>query len=145
MKVHSTPRVLGYSDISAFMEVAHGYDSAGGDFEGGGCAYTGGYLKTLREVHSQLAEGDFVFSRHALIRMADRNISDLEIRQAGGQATVIEEYPADKYSPSCLLLGFTQAGRPLHIQVSLADTRDLRIVTLYEPNPKEWIGLSKRR
>ena len=77
--------------------------------------------------------------------MAERNISDLEIRQAGEQAKVIEEYPADKYSPSCLLLGFTRTGRPLHLQISLAETRDLRIVTLYEPNPEEWVGFTTRR
>ena len=60
-------------------------------------------------------------------------------------ASVIEEYPHDKYSPSCLLLGFARTGRPLHIQVSLADTSLVRIVTLYEPSAAEWIDYSRRR
>ena len=102
-------------------------------------------MKTIEQVRLQLHAGSFDFSRHALRRTIERNISEQEIQQAGLQATVIEKYPGDKYSPSCLLLGFTTAGRPLHIQVSLADTQMVRIVTLYEPNPNNWIDYSRRR
>ena len=49
------------------------------------------------------------------------------------------EYPDDKYGPSLLLLGITESGRPLHAQVSAADTPLVRIITLYEPNPDEWL------
>ena len=102
-------------------------------------------MKTIEQIRLQLHTGSFDFSRHALRRAIERNISEPEIRQAGLRATVIENYPGDKYSPSCLLLGFTAAGRPLHVQVSFADTRMVRIVTLYEPNPNEWIDYSVRR
>lgn len=102
-------------------------------------------MKTIERVRSQLREGEFDLSRHALRRIVERNISEQEIRQAGPAAVVIEDYPGDKYSPSCLLLGFTQAGRPLHIQVSLADTQLVRIVTLYEPDPSDWVEYSRRR
>ena len=102
-------------------------------------------MKTLEKVRSQLSEGEFEFSRHALKRVVERNISDQEIRQAGLQAEIIEDYPDDKYSPSCLLLGFTQTGRPLHIQVSLADTDLVKIVTIYEPDAGEWVDYTQRR
>lgn len=102
-------------------------------------------MKTLEQVRIQLAAGEFAFSRHAFKRIVERNIGEREIRQAGRQATMIEDYPADKYSPSCLLLGFTQTGRPLHIQVSLAETDRVKIITLYEPDPSEWINYSQRR
>ncbi len=102
-------------------------------------------MKTIQQVRFQLRAGSFDFSRHAFRRAAERNISEQDIRQAGSQAAVIESYPHDKYSPSCLLLGFTAVGRPLHIQVSLADTEMVRIVTLYEPNPDEWTDYSLRR
>ena len=102
-------------------------------------------MKTIEQVRSQLNAGDFDFSRHALRRAVERNISEQEIRQAGLRATIIEDYPSDKYSPSCLLLGFTLTGKPLHIQVSLADTELVRIITLYEPSPNEWIDYSRRR
>ena len=102
-------------------------------------------MKTLEEIRSRLAAGEFEFSRHALRRAVERNIGEQEIKEAGMGARVIEEYPHDKYSPSCLLLGFTRTGRPLHIQVSLADTGFVRIVTLYEPRATEWANHSRRR
>jgi hypothetical protein len=77
-------------------------------------------MKTLEEVRSPLSKGAFEFSRHALKRVVERNIGDQEIRQAGRQANIMEDYPDDKYSPSCLLLGFTKTRRPLHIQDSAA-------------------------
>ena len=58
---------------------------------------------------------------------------------------LIEEYGDDKYSPSCLLLGFTGDGRPLHILISLADTSLLRVITVYEPDHAEWIEHTTRR
>ncbi len=92
-----------------------------------------------------MAAGRFDFSRHAFIRAIERNISEDEIRAAGAQARIIEAYPQDKYSPSILMLGFTSAGRPLHIQVSLADSVMTRIITLYEPGPGEWAEFQTRR
>lgn len=60
-------------------------------------------------------------------------------------AKIIEDYPYDKDTPGCLLLGFTETGRPLHIQVSLADTEFAKIITLYEPDEDVWLDYSKRR
>jgi uncharacterized protein DUF4258 len=102
-------------------------------------------MKTLDDVRRELSKGAFESTRHALKRVVERNISNKEIREAGAQANIIEDYPSDKYSASCLLLGFTRNGRPLHIQVSLADTELLLLITIYEPDPNEWINYSQRR
>jgi hypothetical protein len=102
-------------------------------------------MKTLFQIQRQLSAGEFEFSRHAFRRVIERNISEREIREAGAKAEVIEDYPDDKYSPSALLLGFTAAGRPLHFQVSFAETDIVRIVTIYEPDPGEWIENRKRK
>jgi hypothetical protein len=103
-------------------------------------------MKTLEQVQNQLSSGQFEFSWHAFKRAVERNIGDWEIRQAGERVTVIEDYPTDKYSPSCLLLGFTETGRPLHIQVSLMDSALVKIITVYQPNELEWTdNYSKRR
>jgi hypothetical protein len=58
---------------------------------------------------------------------------------------IIEDYPDDKYSPSCLILGFTTNQRPLHIQVSCLASDILTIITIYEPNDQEWIKFTRRR
>ncbi len=102
-------------------------------------------MKTLLQTQQQLAAGEFEFSRHAFRRVVERNISEQEIREAGAKAEVIENYRDDKYSPSGLLLGFTAAGRPLHLQVSFAESDVTKIITIYEPDPNEWIENRKRR
>ena len=103
-------------------------------------------MKKLEEIRQQLSQGEFEFSRHAFKRAVERNISDTEIRQAGSEARIIEDYPEDKYAPSCLLLGFTLADRPLHIQASYADSPIVKIITLYEPDQTEWTNsYSERR
>lgn len=102
-------------------------------------------MKSAEDVRRQLAAGEFEFSRHAFRRAVERNIRENEIREAGSRAEVIEDYPDDKYSPSVLLLGFTGAGCPLHLQVSLADAELTKIITVYEPDVGEWADFRKRR
>ena len=102
-------------------------------------------MKTLADIRRQISTGQYEFSRHAFRRVVERNISEAEIRQAGAQAEVIEDYPNDMYSPSALLIGFTVTGRPLHFQVSFAGSELVKIITIYEPEPDEWIEHRKRR
>lgn len=100
---------------------------------------------TLDEIRQRLVAGTFEFSRHAFKRVVERNISERDILEAGRHASIIENYPDDKYAPSCLLLGFTDAGRPLHIQVSYIESDMLKIITIYQPDPEEWYDYSRRR
>lgn len=102
-------------------------------------------MKTIETICQQLQSGELEVSAHAFRRMLERNISEIEIRQAGENAIIIEDYPNDKYSPSCLLLGFTAEGKVLHIQVSRKESESLKIITLYEPDKNQWINYLKRR
>ncbi len=94
---------------------------------------------------------EFDLTLHALRRWVQREITEQEIRQAGAAGVVIvagvviEDYLADKYSPSCLSMGFTYEEKPPHIHVSLADTTLVRVITVYETDPSDWIGLTTRR
>ncbi|GIL15377.1 MAG: hypothetical protein BroJett039_05500 [Chloroflexota bacterium] len=92
-----------------------------------------------------MARGDFEFTQHAFKRAVERNISDTEICEAGRAAELVEDYPDDKYTPSCLLLGFTHSGRPLHFQVSYVESDAVKIITLYEPAANEWYNYRQRR
>jgi len=58
-------------------------------------------VKTIEQILRQLADGEFELMRHALRRIVKRNISESEIRQAAKNGHLIEDYPDDKYSPSC--------------------------------------------
>ena len=102
-------------------------------------------MKTLEQVRAQFHAGEFDYSHHAFTRAVERNISDVEMREAGEEAQLVEEYPEDKYGPSWLILGFTGFGRPLHMQISMVDSPLIRIITVYEPEPDEWLDYIQRR
>ena len=68
-----------------------------------------------------------------------------EVREAFATGVVIEDYLGDEYGPICLLLGFTATRRPLHIQCSHPSRPLLKIITLYEPDPDQWIDLRTRK
>lgn len=99
----------------------------------------------IDDMRRKLVSGRFEFSRHAFRRVVERNISEAEIREVGRNAEIIEDYPDDKYSPSCLLFGVTGKGRPLHLQVCYSSREMVKIVTIYEPDAAEWIELRARR
>lgn len=84
-----------------------------------------------------------IFIEHAIRQMIKREITDDEVRDVVLSGEIIEAYPNDKYSPSCLVLGATRAGRPLHVQCS-APPR-VRVVTVYQPDPNEWIDNRVRK
>jgi hypothetical protein len=75
--------------------------------------------------------------------MAQRRITDQEVQHVllYAEAEVIEDYPTDKYSPSCLIYGVTALGRVRHVQSNHQGV----IVTVYDPDPAEWIDLKWRR
>ena len=103
-------------------------------------------MKSLNDLRSDFAAGNIDVTSHALHRIVERNISKQEIMKAGESAIEIEDYPTDKYYPSCLLLGFTDAVRPLHLHVSRMDSDGVRLITIYEPNETDWVdGFTKRR
>jgi hypothetical protein len=95
------------------------------------------------KIQDNIRKLNYSFSDHAIKRMIQRSIDRIELEEAVLDGKIIEEYPHDKYSPSCLICGKTKSGRILHVQVSLPPR--IIIVTLYEPDPEEWIDFIVRR
>lgn len=102
-------------------------------------------MDIIVQIREKFANDQFEFSRHALDRSTLRGISVQEIREAIQRSELLEDYPNDKYGPSCLVLGFTEAGRALHIQCSYPSRPLVKLITIYEPDPQEWIALRTRR
>ena len=97
----------------------------------------------LEDIRFAVQQQRHRYTLHAQERMAQRRITDQEVMQVilCAEAEVIEEYPTDKYSPSCLMYGFTEQRRVLHVQANYQGV----IVTVYEPDPEEWIDGKRRR
>ena len=80
-----------------------------------------------------------LFLPHALRQMLrpDRMITTLEVRSAIDHGEVIEDYPEDARGHSCLLLGFGDNRRAIHV-VCAPGEEYLAIITSYLPDPNEW-------
>ncbi len=72
----------------------------------------------INQLRSKIAANQFEFSKHALDQSILRGIKVQELREAIADDEVIEDYPNDKYGPSCLVFGMTISRRPIHIQCS---------------------------
>ena len=68
-------------------------------------------MALLDDIRDKIARRQYEFSKHAVDQTITRNISVAELEQAlSNRSEVIEDYPEDKYGPSCLILGFTSRG-----------------------------------
>lgn len=80
-----------------------------------------------------------LFLPHALHQMfrPDRMIHRSEVRGVIDRTEVVEEYPEDARGHSCLLLGFGNEGRPIHVVCSPKEDY-LAVITAYLPDESEW-------
>jgi len=93
----------------------------------------------LDDIRTKIATRQYEFSKHAVDQTIVRDISVGELQEAiSNRSEIIEDYPDDKYWPSCLILGFTTSGRPIHVQCSYPSRPLIKIVTVYEPDPDLW-------
>ena len=99
----------------------------------------------IEEIRKKIAQNRFEYSQHTVDQSIIRHIGVSELSEAIAHGEIIEDYPDDKYGPSCLILGFTLEQRPLHIQCSYPSRPLVKIITLYEPNVKLWIDFKIRR
>lgn len=76
-------------------------------------------MALILEIRTKIKRRHYEYSKHAVDQSIIRDISVAELEDAVvGKSEIIEDYPEDKYGPSCLILGYTKAGRPLHVQYS---------------------------
>ena len=100
----------------------------------------------IPDIQDKIRRRHYELSRHAVDQGIKRDLSIAEIEEALlGTCELIEDYPDDTYGPSCLILGFPKAGRPVHVLSSYPSRPLLKIITLYEPDPADWIDHRIRR
>ena len=97
----------------------------------------------IKPIRDKILNGDYRISDHAVKRMIKRSIDRAELEETVMSGEIIEEYPDDKHSPSCLIYGKTNNGRDIHVQLSLPPL--VVIITVYDPDSEEWINCKIRR
>ena len=98
----------------------------------------------IEEIRNKVKEGNYRFTMHGFERCVERSISPYEVKYVILSGEVIEDYPVDKFGPSCLIRGVTKEHRILHVHCSIVP---VWIITAYDPtmNPEEWDSEFKRR
>ncbi len=99
----------------------------------------------LQRVH-EAARKKVLFSAHAVRQMvkAERMITTSDVQRVIAEGEIIEDYPEDERGHSCLILGYREGRRPVHIVCSPKDDY-LAIITAYVPDNELWSSDFKER
>lgn len=99
----------------------------------------------IEDIRQKFQRQEYEYSLHAVDQSILKHITRQEVEEAVANGQIIEDYPTDKYGPSCLIFGLTADTRPLHIQCTYPTRPKVKIITVYEPDPTEWIDFKIRR
>ena len=89
--------------------------------------------------------GDYDITAHADQEMQIDEVSIYDLEKSLLEGEVLEDYPNDPRGQSCLVLGYTERGLPLHIVCGMTTKKNLRIITVYVPILPRWISPRERR
>ena len=117
---------------------------------------------TISWIQEKISQSDYYFSQHGDRERQNDNLSISEVEEALLQSRILEYYPDTGRGESCLVVGFTDDGKPIHVVCGrqretgesrlIAFTSDgkpihavcgqqretLAIITLYIPSPPKF-------
>jgi hypothetical protein len=95
-------------------------------------------------IAQKVRENDYYFSKHAEHERQNDNLFIEEVEQALLSGRILEQYLDTGRGESCLVVGFTDMGKPVHI---VCGSREdvLAIITVYIPTPPKFITPYERR
>lgn len=99
---------------------------------------------TIREFQLINKLDKIAITRHAKERLRERNIKADDIIHCIELGEIIKQYVDDKPLPSCLVLGESLEGKPLHIVIS-KDAEFIYLITAYYPDVTQWQADLKTR
>jgi hypothetical protein len=91
----------------------------------------------IDDIKEKVSNSKYKISFTHTEKLRQRKIEIRELEEAIFTGDIIEKYPADPRGPSCLILGYTQRNRPLHMVCGIMEG-ELLIITAYEPSLEEW-------
>ena len=98
---------------------------------------------TMDWIISKVKEDDYLYSGHADDERLNDNLMVYEIEDSILGGKILESYPNDKRGSSCLVVGFTKIGKPMHIVCGKSSDK-LVIITVYIPAPPKFINPYQR-
>jgi hypothetical protein len=77
------------------------------------------------------------FSAHGEQERQNDNLTIVEVRESLLNGIILDQYPDTGRGESCLVVGFTMGGKPLHI-VCGERKEKLVVITVYIPSPPKF-------
>ena len=94
-------------------------------------------MMDLKWIIEKIKKDAYLFSEHADNERMNDNLSISEIEESIINGTILESYPNDKRGNSCLMVGFTNEGKPVH-SVCGKNGEMLVVITVYIPTPPKF-------
>ena len=98
----------------------------------------------LRAIGVAVKRYGLLMTAHGDEEAREEDISLNDIREAIAEGEIIEDYPAHRRGPCCLIHARVSSGRDLHLVIT-TDKIPPRIITVYEPKPPRWTTPRERR
>ncbi len=101
----------------------------------------------IEQIKNLAVQRKYRLTFHAEVERDADEITGREIEEAllSPETKIIEDYPNDPRGHSCLILGFTKENFPIHIVCGMGEPEVLVIITVYRPDPGEWIDRQIRK
>jgi hypothetical protein len=89
---------------------------------------------TLDFIRREIKQRRYELSLHADDERLNDGLTILQLEFALIKGRILETYPDDPRDPSCLVLGFSPEGKPVHVVCGRNTAGHLIIITVYIPS-----------
>ncbi len=92
----------------------------------------------IKWVQEKVRKEEYYFSRHADKERQNDNLTIAEVEEAILRGLILEQYLDTGRGESCLIVGFTNIGKPIHMVCGKTNNEELAIITVYIPTPPKF-------
>ncbi|MBI4826370.1 MAG: DUF4258 domain-containing protein [Nitrospirae bacterium] len=98
----------------------------------------------IKWIQERVRKGEYYVSKHGDMERQNDNLALTEVEEALLSGRILEQYEDSGRGASCLVVGFTEAGKPVHV-VCGTRGKEMVIITVYIPRPPKFITPYERR
>ena len=99
----------------------------------------------IADLRLLVSSGQIFWTEHLALRLQERGIKRVDVIICINNGEIVEQYLDDLPYPSCLILGTSLSGKPLHVVCAYDPGVNCCMVTAYHPNPDKWEPDNKTR
>jgi len=99
----------------------------------------------ISDLQELVSTGQILWTEHLALRLRERGLKRIDALACIQNGEIIEQYSDDAPFPSCLILGISTSGKPIHVVCALNPGVTCCMITAYHPSPEKWESDNKTR